>query len=283
MDNNNNNIIIQCLLDHKDFFKKKTHLLYPGSLCFPQFFAFSINSILSNIYMCSKRKNMEEGKDIMVICESYFDILQTMINQIYNNYDIKINVETLKMMSQRVKQGVDNIDDNFILLETYLKDDSSIENYRRALLENSLRYHDFKDINELINHLCDRECCVKREEIQDNYPSSEHYLLICTRKNNIKISHNFTSTTHFWGPFYWNIFHTIVEKCDNNNIKDTLLKFIYILPYTLPCSICKNNYIYNNMSKNIDKLVDNYNIDKDIKQLFSKIHNLVNYDTFYYV
>lgn len=270
--------IIQCLFDYKIFFSKSGHLYFPATLSFPQYFAFAISSIFYNIFFAFKTNNQH----LMNVCYYYFEILPVIIEQIYGkNYKIEIDITKLEEISNRLKEEekdsqTNNTIDN-VLLETYLKNEESVINYRKALLENSLEYYGCNNINELVNHLCNVKCCdkTKVKDIQE-YPSSDHYLLIGDG-NNVNKNILLKKGTSFWGPFYWNVFHTVAETaCEND---DKLVNFIYVLPFTLPCDICTNNYM--KKMPYFQTLIDEYQNSKVkcLKNLYNKIHDKISYET----
>ena len=260
---------IQCLFDFINFYSKKSHLLFPGTLAFPQFFAISIRAVSYNFI---DSKNFEQ------LCLSYCQILQTIVNRVYNNdfkrYKILIDCNQLKD-AVTTRKNIDN--DSFILLESYLKDNDSVNNYRTALLNETLSYYNFENINEFINHLCKRKCCTSeaKNTITPFPPSSKHYLIYPIQSNSSFISQNMFYTNG-WGPFYWNIFHSVGEGGNNNNRDNELIKFIYVFSITVPCNKCRDNYI------NKIKSFENYN-DINIKDLYQKIHDEVNYEKIRYV
>ena len=272
----NEKIIIPCLFDYKDFFKKKGHKYFPGLICFPQFFAISINTILTNIII------NENNIDAKNLCYSYFHILPILINHLFSsNYKIEVDVNKLIQIS-KIAQKNKRLDNDYILLEMYLKDDTSIQNYRKALLDNVLHYHNCETIDHLINHLYRRRCCSSKENIFYDTPSSEHYILLGTRNNNSNIissiGYETLLSTYFWGPFYWNIFHSIAEKCNTTHFQERLLDFLYIIPYTLPCPECRNNFIL--QTKHFETFIEKYNNNNDniyIKELYCQIHDEVSY------
>lgn len=274
---NEKKIIIPCLFDYKDFFKKKGHKYFPGLICFPQFFAISINTILSNIIINNEKTNI----DAKNLCYSYFDILPILINHLFSNYKIEVDVNKLIQIS-KIAQKNKKLDNDYILLEMYLKDDTSIQNYRKALLDSVLHYHKCETLDHLINHLHHRRCCSSKENIYDSIPpSSEHYILLGTRNNNSNIissiGYETLLSTYFWGPFYWNIFHSIAEKCNSTHFQKKLLDFLYIIPYTLPCPVCRNNFIL--QTKYFETIIENYSTNNNIyiKELYCQIHDEVNY------
>ena len=283
----NNDNTIQCLFDFKSFFKKKGHLYFPGTICFPQYFAYAISSTFQNLYVAHKEKD----RDVRILCYSYFKILPIIVKQLFaRRYKIEVSIEKLIEIVRDIRR--DNISkikqSDFILLENYLKDENSVMNYRKALLESALKYHKFNSVNELVNHLNEVKCCNAIEEKENDdddkcfseYPSSDHYLLD-KQNNNINIDHINVFGTNFWGPFYWNVFHSIAEtKCQKTNEEKELVDYIFVLPFTLPCSVCTTNYIDN--VPYFEKCIDEYRESKNkcLKTLYGKIHDKVSYEIF---
>ena len=200
--------IVQYMFNYKRFFNKKGHLLFPGTLCFPQYFAYSISAIFNNIYHAV---HIKPDKDVENLCYAYLKFLPTIIKQLYGD-KYKIEIDEIKILNTiNTITRNDLINSEYILLESYLKDEKSIINYRKALLECSLKYYDFENVNELIDSLYDEQCCFNKvKDFDDDYPSSSHYILISDKRNNCNLNSDTLSlTTNFWGPFYWNIFHSI--------------------------------------------------------------------------
>ena len=270
--------IIPCLFDYKDFFYKKGHLYFPGTLCFPQFFALSIHAIFSNIIA---NNNENEYEDIL--CNHFFNMLQVIVNQIYINYKINVSVEKINHVLEKTKQ-TKSTDDNYILLESYLKDDDSCQNYRKALRDSVLHYHECSSIEQLSEILFQNGCCLTKGDCNNDnhYPSSEHYIVYGLQNNNSTITSDIVFNTGFWGPFYWNIFHSIAEKCDTVCLQKKLINFIYTFPFTLPCSQCKYNYIekMDIFEIFLNHFKENNNDDAIfIQHLYSKIHDVISKDT----
>ena len=264
--------ITQCLFDYKIFFTDK---LFPAKLSFPQYFAFSISSVFTNIYFAFKNND----EHVLNVCYYYFEILPAIIEQIYGKHcHIEIDLTKLEEMSNKFKEKKsknDNIDN--VLLETYLKDELSVINYRKALLEKSLEYHYCNNLNEFVNHLCDVNCCDKtREKDIEEYPSSDHYLLIGDGNNVNKEVFSERKGPKFWGPFYWHVFHTIAETACKDD-EEKMINFIYVLPFTIPCIACSYNYIQK-MPIFIE-LIEEYKKSKDkcLKALYDKVHRKVTY------
>ena len=272
--------IIQCLFDFKIFFKKKGHLYFPGKMCFPQYFAFTMASICNNLYTT-------ENINVIHLCYGFFNILPVIVKQLFGS-DIIIVKERLEKLANKVRDNRHKkkieIDDDYILLETYLANKHCIMNYRKALLECTLTYHQLNNLTELIRHLYDVKCCKTKEEdegsIMNDYPSSDHYLLFLPsmRSNNLHVVN--VVGTRLWGPFYWNIFHSVAAAFpyDNDEEEAQLIDFVYVLPFTIPCDLCRFNYVQNILF--FEDLIQEYRMShKCLKSLYEKIHDKVNYDT----
>ena len=265
--------INQCLFDFINFYAKKSHLLFPGTLAFPQYFAISIRSI---------SYNLDESEDFKKLCLSYCQILQTIINRVFDKkYKIIINCNKLKD-AVITRKNIETFD--FILLESYLNDnDGSIDNYRNALLNETLNYYNFENIKDYIHHLYKKNCCTSEEKMTISPPpSSKHYLIFPPQFPQLSNT-SFTPETMFyttgWGPFFWNIFHSVGKGGGGGN--EDLLKFIYVFPMTVPCNQCRDNYI-NKVKFFEQEYYYNNNNDKviDIQKIYEKIHDEVNYEKF---
>ena len=267
---------IQCLFDFKAFFKKKTHLLFPGTICFPQYFALAISGVFVNYYISFKKKD----DNWMNLCVGYFNVLPMIVKQLYPDRVIKVNKEKLLDTLNLIKNEQIVLDGQYLLLETYLRDEESVLNYRKALLESVLSYHEYQNVNQLINHLNRVKCCYSKEYDIQEYPSSEHYLLfsVIDKNNNVYVDKIKDKGPFFWGPLYWNIFHSVSE-IPSHNIEN-MINFIYVLPFTLPCYACTLNYL--DEWSEVLNIIDKYEMGKikDVKKLFCEIHNMVNYSTY---
>lgn len=275
---NENEKLIQCLFDFKIFFKRKGHLYFPGKICFPQYFAYAIFSIFKNLYSAFRNKDTS----VISLCNGYFDILPTIVQQLYD-CEIIVVKEKLVQMANKLR-GDDALPENYVLLETYLANEESIINYRLALLESVLNYHECNCLTELVDHLFKVKCCKTKENMPELHPpSSEHYLLFPPHRkiNNINPKHIKVNArgTNLWGPLYWNIFHSIAQTQCPEASSDKLIDFIYVLPVTLPCSICQFNYIQK--MPRFEQLIDNYEMseNKCLVSLYEKIHDIINYET----
>ena len=211
--------------------------------------------------------NIAQSKDFEKLCLYYCNLLQTIVNQIYSKY--KIIIDCKKFKDAVVSKKDIKEDDDFRLLETYLVNDESVNNYRNALLKETLSYYNCENLNEYISHLYERKCCTSEEKnlAHSPPPSSKHYLIFPI-KNNSSFPFDNMYYTDGWGPFYWNIFHSVGEGYSRN---ENLLKFIYVFPMTIPCNVCRNNYI--------NKIQTFENFDKsNIQNLYQNIHDEVNHE-----
>ena len=278
------------MFDIKLFSKKSEK--FPGEICFPQYFAYAITSVFNNFYYLAF---LEKNKDIENLCYAYFDFLPIIIKQIYGN-KYKIDIDENKLYTTvNVIKTTNDVKIDYLYLEYYLKDENSVRNYRKALLENTLKFHDFENINQFIEHLLEIKVCFNKQEDLDSYPPSNHYVISAENFENLIINtklRNIIHTSKFWGPFYWNIFHSVTKKSfkeknnhlknklKNNYLKNKLIDFIYILPFTLPCNVCTDNYL--EKMPYFNKIIDIHKNNKNhcTKQLYEKIHDKVNYETY---
>lgn len=285
----NKNKICQCLFDFKSFFSEKSHLLFPGTLCFPEYFSFAITSTFINLSEAIKN----EDKDLQNLCYGYLNYLPVIVKRLYQHrYEIEVSIDKLMKTSKEIMKENDEVVE-YNLLETYLKDEKSVKSYRKALLESALDHHNFDNKKQLVDHLCHWKCCnaIKEEDEEDGggdgegdavYPSSDRYLLYnANQRNNANLSHlKHINGPKFWGPYYWNVFHSIVEnECENNDEKKALVDFIFVVPVTLPCEACMLNYI--NHVPTFQLYIEEYRMSesKCLKTLYEKIHKKINYQT----
>lgn len=75
-----------------------------------------------------------------------------------------------------------------------------------------------------------------------------------------------------WGNAYWEMFHSVSYKLNNNNKVKELLEIFIKLCNLLPCPICKShsNMYLSKINKNIIKTKEN------LVDLFFNFHNNVN-------
>lgn len=81
--------------------------------------------------------------------------------------------------------------------------------------------------------------------------------------------------TNDWGPFTWNLFHTLLIKVKEEHfyiVRDKLWEQFKNISYNLPCSICANHAI--NYLKKQD--VKNIKTKDDFIAVYFKFHNEVN-------
>ena len=263
--------INQCLFDFVNFYAKKSHLLFPGTLAFPQFFAISIRSI---------SYNLNESEDFKTLCLSYCQILQTIINRVFDKQKYnKIIINCNKLKDAVItRKNIETFD--FILLESYLNDnDGSIDNYRNALLNETLNYYNFENIEDYIHHLYERECCTSEEKMTISPPPfSKHYLIFPPQLSNTSFNFDAIFLTTGWGPFYWNIFHSVGKGKERGGENEDLLKFIYVFPMTVPCNQCRDNYLNKVKYFEQEYFYNNNNKVIDIQKIYEKIHDEVNYE-----
>ena len=271
-------MVNQCLFNWVDFYSKKGHKYIPGIIIFPQYFAFTIISIL---------KNVKLSQDFQTLCQSYIEALQYIINCIFDTQDlIKININELKkLLTDPFSIPVQNI----LLLETYLLNEESINCYRNKLLNTTLQHYDQPNLTEYIQHLFRKHSCQSTETITSFPPSSVHYLLFGdlfafenekdnTYKNNSTVNYKDISP-EVWGPFYWNVMHHLSENthklynCTEKIVKKRIISCVYSLPVTIPCMNCSNNYF--TKISTIDSLINTYKQDNNVVHLFHEIHSHV--------
>ena len=81
--------------------------------------------------------------------------------------------------------------------------------------------------------------------------------------------------TKEWGPYTWNMFHTLIIKIKDqhfDSIKNELLNKLINISYNLPCPICSKHS--NEYFKKINKT--KIKTKQDLSNLFFNFHNEVN-------
>lgn len=247
---------IQCLFDWKTFYNKSGHKYFPGKLCFPQFFASSIIAIWMSDKNCNDFKKIYYG---------FVNVLPVIIKCVFG-YESNILLDEAKFKSL---YNFQEIEEKFILLESFLKDENSVRNYRAALMNESLKYYKMKTLDELSKYLRDRKCCKNVLEITEIPPSSHHYLLLWNYSNREPLPY-YIDGPAIWGPFHWNVFHSIAENASDEDV-EYLRTFLYIYGFTVPCPSCQYNFL---MTIDFDNLLRKYS--SDIKDLYDKVHDAVN-------
>ena len=249
---------IQYLIDWKTFYETKSHKLYPGALCFPQFFIFSVTSLLNKYWLYDP--------NAYIYTINFFRMLPWIVNKIFKSSSSSssstmlltfIPAESCENKLKNLAANKNNFDLNAYFLEYYLANNESVNNYRKSLLNITLEYYDKKNISDFIQYLIEKECCFSEEKTIIPPPSDCYVLL--SNSNNTPLPANLNFTTLMWGPIYWNIFHTIgeieekekekKEEDDDDDDDDyyyceEVIKnsFIHLFPGLLPCSICTMNY-----------------------------------------
>lgn len=255
----------QYLFDWKTFYSVKSHKLFPGILCFPEFFAHVISTVLNKVSFtsCPKEK---------FLLSSFYECLQTIIDLLFgSNCQISVldPVDLKEKLLTFIKEKNPSIE--VLLLETYLKDKDSIMKYRNNLLDTSLKYYGMKTLKDFILYLKDKDCCEEIADVSTPPPSSLQYIHL-HEINNCTNLPRFIVGPNKWGPIYWNIAHTLVENViDDNEIIHQMNCFIHILPIILPCPSCSMNYYKHVIPSTIPACKN-----KDqLKKLFETIHDKV--------
>lgn len=162
-------------------------------------------------------------------------------------------------------------------------DKDSICNYRKALLEETLKHNNILCVKDYVKFLKETNCCNDELMIQNEPPPpSKHYLIfdkLISFENNGYLNNCslnqqliFGIQPHLWGPFYWNIFHAAVaKKIKKEHQEEDLLKFIHVLPSIIPCYMCSHNYILQTM-EHVSLIEKNRT---NLIQLYDDIHSKV--------
>lgn len=265
----------QCLFDWNTFYEKKCGSKFPPSLCYPEFYAIAMISILNNYETILLNNNNSPGPFIDALeslCVEYFKSIQRTIDLIFG---LRITVKSPEEIHEIVTNYVleRNLSDTSIFfLETILNDHDSVVNYRTTLLETSLRYYRMDSVSQFANHLKSKNACQSCEEIEETPPSSCHYVSYLSNATRIPLI-----GPERWGPVYWIIFHAMVENLPLN-ITPTYLRtindFVAILPFIVPCGQCQHHYY---QLVRPGEIPDYYDV-KSLVLLYRKIHALVTRD-----
>lgn len=282
---------IQSLFGWVSFYENTKYDKYPGILCFPDFFATVIGTIIQNyreIEINRKRYNYDEktqhGENIFSLLEQFFESLQIMIDLILL-VDLTIKLRSARDIIQKDFLREINGDMNFkyshYTLEYYLIDEESKKRYRNALLEKSLEFYKVTTVEDLIMHLRKEGSCSDVTcKISLFPPDSIHYINQCKFSNVTDLPGHLRGPNQ-WGPVFWNIFHTLPQNAkilirQNKEMKKTisffLYSFIHILPLLLPCQICTHHYYacINPGERELQPSIDHY------QKLYEEIHDTVN-------
>lgn len=262
----------ECLFNWKDFYTKKGHKYISARICFPQYFSLSIISVIRN--------NIPKHK---LLIEAYIQILPIIVAHIYDDC-IKINCQKLTDVINTKNFSHLNLDD-ILLLEYYLLDVESIEKYRKYLLEETLISNNKKTLEEYISYLKEINCVTntptKSIDTIHSVPSHHYLIFLNTETNHKNNCISFTKHINpiYWGPFYWNVFHTLAkeskmrESWKNDKIEEYLLMFVWVLPFIIPCFACTINYLKDRSQ--IQEYINDYIKHKDIELLYHNIHQMV--------
>jgi len=278
------------LFDWKTFYSNKSHLKFPSILCFPEFYAHTVATLLNwGLYVKhnnnnNNNNNKNNEKSIKAICKlmfTFFDSLQTAINLIFS-LEHSIQVKSPYEMQSMLNDYLDanNItDDSIFCLEPFLKDYNSVINYRNALLSTTLKYYRVDNIKDFIQYLYDGNCCYENtncEDIREYPPDSKHYVRMNSNCTNLPPH---IVGPNKWGPYYWNIFHSLSAKASQlPSLDDKVLYFlnayVNILPFIIPCPNCRIHYQLKIKSSRIPfcKTID------EIIRVFDRIHKLVTFN-----
>ena len=222
----------QSLFNWKIFYQTKSNKIFPSSLCFPEFFAISISMVLRSYSKINSKKSLTPLTKVdnasYSLAKSFLKCLQTIVNMVYG-FTCQIYVKPISEIEVLIAEYiiyVENvleqtqsmeINTDIYCLEYFLKDANSIYNYRKLLIETSLKYYNVKNINDLIEFIIKDNCCGSEliNEVYKTHPSSKHYILPLTNSfTNLPFC---ISGPRRWGPYLWNMFHSL---CDNINEDD---------------------------------------------------------------
>ena len=241
------------LFNWKKFYKEKSYDKFPPQLCFPEYFAYSILTVLNSYYnllMLSINEEEEEElkrkrrRRILRMCFRFFATLQDTIDLLFGKNSeicLKDTFTIHKTISkfvedyhkQRIKKDDANNPKNMIYLETFLNGEQSKQNYQKLLFQQSLRYYKVRDVNEFYRYLLECQCCEKLDEEEEekiicnsnsnssssSYVHSKHYVS-SSSNNNCSKELNKIRGPPKWGPYFWNIFHALADKGEKRYYSD---------------------------------------------------------------
>ena len=267
----------QYLFDCQKFYTLKSNQKFPSTLCFPEFYAFTIMVILNwyNFMINNDGIYSDRVKNIHALILEFFDYLQDIIHLIFGKKSqifIIDSHEIHKIMTSYLFEAETKSDMSILYLEKILRDDESIFRYRKNLLDISLNFYNIDNLEQLVDQLCDSRVCISNIKTSKIPPPSYHYVSF---KCNINIA-KIPGGPGRWGPIYWSVFHSLADNALRGNITDartinTLNNFIQYLPFIVPCPACRHHYYQSITPSLIPELKD---VAK-LKQLYDKIHHFV--------
>ena len=316
----------QYLFDSKKFYELKDHQNFPSALCFPDFFAYSTATILNwyeYILRIQHCNYIEINNDILLLCFNYFQSLQTIIDSIFgitgngsggNSGVSAADIRTISLISpeeihekiisfvlETKRKKIANKSHQFnkatsiFLLETFLRDQLSVFNYRQCLYRRSLEFCGVGSLSELVNHLRNSDVCpaAHDELCCDCFLESSSRLPVTPPPSSTHYIRHFCHCTPFpddaaifgprlWGPIYWNVFHFLADNasddCENDRddyggagIVRVLNKFVQFLPLIIPCPDCRLHYCISVRPSRLRYVRD----VKELRLLFNAIHGTV--------
>ena len=292
-----NHTLFHCI----KFLNQTSHLKFPPTLCFPQFFYMCIISMRQIYYVNSFHNTVVNINDYRNILKQFCDHLQSIINILFSpdsniivsrNIEEKIYSKTISSIQKLLssspeknekdeEEDEDDDDSEIYYLETFLYDDKSRNNYQKALLHKSFETYGIKSckVEDLMCYLKNSGCCKQQQQRlkEDDeeevatcsllLPHSRHYVI---KDSNSILTNTKVYGPNIWGPFYWSIFHGLAENGKTRDL-DCLNDFIRILPVIIPCEICKRNYYTYVKPSKIPEIKTVYECQKE----YGRIHDTV--------
>lgn len=243
--------LLQSLFCWKTFYANPSHEQFPAVLCFPGFFAHCIMVVSSHM------KNHPEllrdkllQQEFLFKIHRFFDSLQLLINLIFQTDHIQLkpgDVTFSDLQKENLRHDV--LGGERFMLEYYMTSDESKQLYRNALLRESFNFFSVANMYELLDILKERGSIENTAgEIPSHPPNSLHYIGQCKLSNGTKLPTEMSGPA-WWGPLYWNIFHSLPHKAKLYNgetserkVREILYTFIHILPVLIPCPMCTRHY-----------------------------------------
>ena len=265
----------QYLFDWKTFYEKKCCSKFPPQLCYPEFHALAMTAILNWYDFIATTDATTTSNDVRTLCFEYFKYLPNMIRLIFGP-DSNIRVLPPEEIHELITNYVVELnisDTSIFFLETILRDQSSITNYRTILMNITLNYYHVDTLAQLTADLRLRGVCTEKSDHDITHlpPPSCHYLSYMSNATSIPLK-----GPQRWGPIFWIIFHTFAQNLNKENTNDVNMvnDYVAILPFLVPCGQCRSHY-YNLVRPNsIPYLTDN----DSLILLYQRIHALVTLD-----
>ena len=222
-------------------------------------------------------------KSVFDQIKRFFSSLQIMLDLLFLNEDA-VKVKPFETISADITNAINDGDPgnkirDLYFLETYLVDESDRQKYQNVLLKTSLAYYNVNSVNDLIKLLYEKGSCrdVDETPIPPTPAPSIHYTHQMRESNETPLSEDIFGPRS-WGPFFWNIFHSLPHnahrlrnKYDEEELCQFLYGYIQYLPLLIPCWICTSHF-YETINPGMIQYSSNVD---DYKCIYDNIHNAV--------